>query len=693
MKKFSTALAILLIVGMLMAMAPAAMAQAPVKATPGQAVKMVLLPKFLGNLVFDQAHEGALEAAKELQNPEPLQFLGPTPQDSVAGQIEIVTNSTTQGMDAIMLSNNAGDQIAPAAKAAREAGVTFVTWDSPIPSAEGEQVFVAQVDFNETGKVMADMALNILGPEGGKFAVLSASPDAANQNAWIAALKEVLKQPEYSKLELLDIVYGNDVSEDSYNQALALVDKYPEMKLIMAPTTIGIAAGAKALQDEGLCGKPGEEPKVVISGLGLPVEMVSYTLNGCAPQFALWSFRDLGYLTYYVTYLLATGAIKGVEGEQFEAGRMGVYTIEKDPTREKGLRVLMGPFTVYTKDNIEAEVGAPSGAAPVAKLTPGQAVKMVLLPKFLGNLVFDQAHEGALEAAKELQNPEPLQFLGPTPQDSVAGQIEIVTNSTTQGMDAIMLSNNAGDQIAPAAKAAREAGVTFVTWDSPIPSAEGEQVFVAQVDFNETGKVMADMALNILGPEGGKFAVLSASPDAANQNAWIAALKEVLKQPEYSKLELLDIVYGNDVSEDSYNQALALVDKYPEMKLIMAPTTIGIAAGAKALQDEGLCGKPGEEPKVVISGLGLPVEMVSYTLNGCAPQFALWSFRNLGYLTYYVTYALATGAIKGEVGERFEAGRMGVYTIHKDPTREKGLRVLMGPFSIYDKTNVEAEAK
>jgi rhamnose transport system substrate-binding protein len=463
----------------------------------------------------------------------------------------------------------------------------------------------------------------------------------------------------------------------------------------MAPTSIGIAAGAKALQDEGLCGVPGEKPKVVISGLGLPVEMLSYTLNGCAPQFALWSFVDLGYLTYYVTYLLATGAIKGEEGEQFEAGRMGTYTIQKDPTREKGLRVLMGPFTIYDKTNVEAGAGTglEQGAGEPVKVTPGQAVKMVLLPKFLGNLVFDQAHNGALEAAAELKNPEKLEFLGPTPQDSVAGQIEIVTNSTTQGMDAIMLSNNAGDQIAPAAKAAREAGVTFVTWDSPIPSAEGEQLFVAQVDFDETGKVMADMALNILGADGGKFAVLSASPDAANQNAWIAALKEVLKRPEYAKLELLDIVYGNDVSEDSYDQALALVDKYPDMKLIMAPTTIGIAAGAKALQDEGLCGVPGEEPKVVISGLGLPVEMLSYTLNGCAPQFALWSFVDLGYLTYYATYALATGAIKGEVGERFEAGRMGTYTIEKDPTREKGLRVLMGPFTIYDKTNVEAASK
>ncbi|CAN5719567.1 hypothetical protein BH10CHL1_BH10CHL1_00600 [soil metagenome] len=317
------------------------------KATPGKAVKMVLLPKFLGIAVFDQAHDGAEEAAKELQNPEKLEFLGPTAADSVAGQIEIVTNAATQKVGAIMISNNAGDQIVPAAKAAKAAGLKVVTWDSPIPTAEGEDVFIAQVDFKETGKVMADMAVDILGADGGKFAILSASPDAANQNSWIAAMKDALKDAKYSKLELLDTVYGNDQSEDSYKQALALVDKYPDMKLIMAPTSVGIVAAAKALQDENLC------DKIKVSGLGLPSEMLAYNKNGCSPEFALWSFVDLGYLTYYTTYMMATGAIEGKEGETYEAGRMGTYTITKDPTREKGLRVLMGPFSIYNKDNID----------------------------------------------------------------------------------------------------------------------------------------------------------------------------------------------------------------------------------------------------------------------------------------------------------------------------------------------------
>ncbi|MGH2614214.1 MAG: substrate-binding domain-containing protein [Thermomicrobiales bacterium] len=352
-------LSAVIVTGLLAAnMAAASLAQTPVSgeavaATPGQEVKMMLLPKFLGILPFDQANQGAMEAAEELGNPIPLDFVGPTAENSVAGQIEFVTNAPAGDYDVVMLSNNSGDQIVPAAEAAQEAGTLVVTWDSQIPDASGESLFVAQVDFDETGQVMADMALSILGEDGGQFAILSASPDAANQNAWIAAMEEALTDPKYANLELLEIVYGDDQSERSYEQAQALLSKHPDMELIMAPTSVGIVAAAKAVQDEGLC----EEVKV--SGLGDPTEMLEYTLNGCAPEYALWSFVDLGYLTYYVSYLLATGAIEGVEGERFTAGRMGEYEITKDPTRPDvdALRVLMGPFTVYNIDNVEEAAG------------------------------------------------------------------------------------------------------------------------------------------------------------------------------------------------------------------------------------------------------------------------------------------------------------------------------------------------
>jgi rhamnose transport system substrate-binding protein len=346
--------------GLLLAtMGAATLAQTPVAgspvsgeaatAEPGQDLKMMLLPKFLGILPFDQANEGAQEAAAELQNPTPLDFVGPTAENSVAGQIEFVTNAPAGGYDVVMLANNSGDQISPAAVAAQEAGTTVVTWDSFIPSGEGESLFVAQVDFAETGQVMADMARSILGEDGGQFAILSASPDAANQNSWIAWMETALEDEEYSNLELLEVVYGDDQSEKSYDQAQALLSKYPDMELIMAPTSVGIVSAAKAVQDEGLC------DTVKVSGLGAPAELLEYTQNGCTPEYAWWSFVDLGYLTYYASYMLATGAIEGVEGETFVAGRLGEFEITQDPTRPdvEGLRVLMGPFTVYTIENVE----------------------------------------------------------------------------------------------------------------------------------------------------------------------------------------------------------------------------------------------------------------------------------------------------------------------------------------------------
>ena len=319
----------------------------PVTFEPGQDFKSVFIPKQTGIAVFDQANDGAKEAAGELQVDE-AEYLGPASADAcVNGQIDTVTNASTQGANAVMISNCAGDQIEPAVKQAADGGAAVVSWDSPIPSGEGESVFIAQVDFDETGTVMADLALEILGEEGGEYAILSAAPDAANQNAWIEAHKEAIKDPKYENLELVDTVYGNDDSEKSYDEALGLVDKHPNLKLIMAPTTVGIAAAGKAMTDEKLC------DKVKVSGLGLPEEMKDYTLSGCAPKFALWSFKDLGYLAFYAAYGIATKQIEAAEGAQFEAGRMGEYTIEKDPTRDNGLRILMGPFTVYDESNVE----------------------------------------------------------------------------------------------------------------------------------------------------------------------------------------------------------------------------------------------------------------------------------------------------------------------------------------------------
>ncbi len=641
-----------------------------VVAEPGLELDMVFLPKFTGIAVFDQAHAGAREAHEELGNTGTLEYVGPAPTDGADAQIPFITSAVTQGVDAIMISNNGGLAVEPATISALEAGIPVVSWDSPVSPA-GESLFIAQVDFTETGQVMADMALGLL-PDGGSVGILSAGPDSTNQNIWIDAMMTVIAEnPDvYGGIEIVTVVYGNDVSEDSYNEALGLIDQ--GIDLIMAPTTVGIAAAARAVQDEGLCGE------VLVSGLGLPQEMQGFVEAGCAQDFALWNFDDLGYLTYYVAYLLASGAMEAEAGVTFEAGRMGTYTIEATP--DGGLRVLMGPFSVYTPDNFdEWAVTDDAGDMEVVVAEPGLELDMVFLPKFTGIAVFDQAHAGAREAHEELGNTGTLEYVGPAPTDGADAQIPFITSAVTQGVDAIMISNNGGLAVEPATISALEAGIPVVSWDSPVSPA-GESLFIAQVDFTETGQVMADMALGLL-PDGGSVGILSAGPDSTNQNIWIDAMMTVIAEnPDvYGGIEIVTVVYGNDVSEDSYNEALGLIDQ--GIDLIMAPTTVGIAAAARAVQDEGLCGE------VLVSGLGLPQEMQGFVEAGCAQDFALWNFDDLGYLTYYVAYLLASGAMEAEAGVTFEAGRMGTYTIEATP--DGGLRVLMGPFSVYTPDNFD----
>ncbi len=115
--------------------------------------------------------------------------------------------------------------------------------------------------------------------------------------------------------------------------------------MIIAPTTVGIAASARAVTDSNLIGK------VFVTGLGTPNQMREYVKNGSAPQFALWNPSDLGYLAVYAMHALATKEIAGKAGDTFKAGKLGSYTVQDDP--DLGLNVLLGQPFIYNKDNID----------------------------------------------------------------------------------------------------------------------------------------------------------------------------------------------------------------------------------------------------------------------------------------------------------------------------------------------------
>lgn len=324
---------------LLSACAPAA-APAPTQAPAqpsGGAKTFVLVPKNLGNPYFDTANNGAQEAAKELG--VTVNYQGPAAADATQ-QIQLLNSLIAQKVTGLAISADDSDALVPTGKSAMEAGIPVVTWDSAIAPG-GRTIHINQAEAQGIADVQLKMALDLTGGEGGDIAILSATSTAPNQNEWIKLMKESLAKPEYAKLKLVDTVYGDDDDTKSYNEAQGLFKKYPDLKVIIAPTTVGIAASARAVQDADLVGK------VKVTGLGTPNQMRDYVKSGAAPAFALWNPGDLGYLAIFALDAIASGKIKGQPGDKFTAGKLGEYTVKPDGT------VLLGDPTVFNKDNID----------------------------------------------------------------------------------------------------------------------------------------------------------------------------------------------------------------------------------------------------------------------------------------------------------------------------------------------------
>jgi rhamnose transport system substrate-binding protein len=336
-------LSAVLVLGMLLSACAPAATQAPTQAPAAAACEgdYVLVPKNLGNPYFDTANNGAQEAAGELGIT--VLYQGSATADATE-QITLLNSLIAQKPCGLAISANDADALVPVGKAAMEAGIPVITWDSAI-AAEGRDLLINQAVSHDIGVIQIQIASELAGPDGGQIAVLSATSTAPNQNAWIEVMKEELTKPEFANLELVEVVYGDDDDTKSYNEAQSLFTKYPDLKVIIAPTTVGVAAAARAVTDADLIGK------VFVTGLGTPNQMREYVKSGAAPQFALWNPADLGYLAVYAMHALATGEIKGEAGETFDAGKLGQKTVEDDP--DLGLNVLLGLPFIWNKDNID----------------------------------------------------------------------------------------------------------------------------------------------------------------------------------------------------------------------------------------------------------------------------------------------------------------------------------------------------
>lgn len=126
----------------------------------------------------------------------------------------------------------------------------------------------------------------------------------------------------------------------------ALLQTYPDLKVICAPTTVGIAAAAKVLQDNSSSCK--------LTWLGLPSEMSEYIGDDDAhscPYMFLWNPEDVGRLRAYTSIALVNEEITGAAGDKFTAGDLGEYEVTE--ASDGGTEVILGSPFKFDPSNID----------------------------------------------------------------------------------------------------------------------------------------------------------------------------------------------------------------------------------------------------------------------------------------------------------------------------------------------------
>ena len=299
-------------------------------------VKIALVAKSLGNGFFEAANVGAQQAAKELAAVNVI-YTGPTTTTAEA-QIDVLNGLIAQGVDAIAISANDPDAVVPVLKKAMQRGIKVVSWDSGVAPA-GRQIHLNPSNnalIGETNVKLAADALKALNVEKGEVAVLSATPTSTNQNIWIEEMKKVL--PQYPSVQLVTVAYGDDLSDKSYREAVGLLKSYPDLKVIVSPSSVGIVAAAQAVKDQGKIGK------VYVTGLGLPSEMAGAIKSGASKSFAIWNPIDLGYAATYLADDLVKGTATKTEASM---GKLGKVKLDAE-----GNGAMAEPF-VYDASNID----------------------------------------------------------------------------------------------------------------------------------------------------------------------------------------------------------------------------------------------------------------------------------------------------------------------------------------------------
>ncbi len=289
--------------------------------------KMILIPKTIDetNGFWTSLIAGAELGAEEFK--ADLEIVGGKSETDVEGQIKCIQESIEKQPDAILVSPCSYSEMSEALQKVVDHGIKLVLIDSVIDRdiAQG----IVATDNYLAGRELGEFTRGLLTSQSqiGIVAHVKGSSTAIERES---GMRDGLGDYEN---QIMDVVFCGSSYDRAYKLTVEMLEKYPQMEVIMGTNEYSAVGAAEAVKDLGLKGK------VKVVGFDNSIKEIQLLEEGVFQGIIIQKPFNMGYLgVEQVIHIL--------DGKKYEKNLdSGCKMITKENMYEEENQRLLYPFT------------------------------------------------------------------------------------------------------------------------------------------------------------------------------------------------------------------------------------------------------------------------------------------------------------------------------------------------------------
>ncbi|MGH2802315.1 MAG: substrate-binding domain-containing protein, partial [Thermoleophilaceae bacterium] len=214
-------------------------------------IRLAVVPKAIGFDFWEQVRKGAECAASKQEDVE-VQWDGVTEETNVTGQVDLLVNFITQGVDGLVFAATDAKALHDVTQQALDQDLTVVNIDSGTdPQPENVPVFAT--DNVEAAAKVPDLMSEALGGKDAEVAFIPFQRGTVTNDQRTEGFKRGLE--EHPELKLV----AEQSSQSDYNKALSVTENIltanPQLDAIFAANEPGVLGAAEAVRGAGKSGE------------------------------------------------------------------------------------------------------------------------------------------------------------------------------------------------------------------------------------------------------------------------------------------------------------------------------------------------------------------------------------------------------------------------------------------------------